>query len=225
MRPGGVCYLDVTLLLAGAGGVVDAVQDYYKGWMGTVLDSGSMQPGTRCRSSDAPGIVAALRAVYAERRRTVQQSPLWIVGTQDTARGILAGAAPTASTGAGRTGWRADIWEASDARIIRETYGGVTLALRACIASRPDPSFALSTVDAATYAAALRPAVTPSPDRRVWSSSAIEARQLMEACLGVLATIQAGSAAPFPNGVAAVEVETSERKGETDARIQVRASP
>lgn len=224
MRPGGVCYLDLTPLLAKTRGVVDVVQDYYKGWMGTVLDSGSIQPGTRCRYTDAPGIVAALRAVYAERRRAVQQPALWVIGAQDMARGILSAAAPIVSTGPSRKGWRADIWEAPDASITRETYGGVTLGLRACHASRPDPSFTLSAIDPATYAAALRPGVTLSPDREVWSSSAIEARHLMEACLGVLATIQAGSVAPFPNGVAAVEVETSERSGETDARIRVRAS-
>jgi Domain of unknown function (DUF1906) len=221
MRPGVVCYLDLAAVWSAIPAAIDAVVDYYKGWMGAVLDSGSIQPGTRCRYADAPLIAAAMRAVYAERRRAVSRAPLWIIGARPAARSGLSAAAPLVSTGPDQAGWRADIWEALEGSTVRETYGGVTLAVLPCRASRPDPSFNLSVVDPATYAAALRPGVTPSPRVQMTSASAVEARGLMEACLGVLAAIQAGAAPPFPSGVAAVEVDTSERNGETNARIRV----
>jgi hypothetical protein len=223
IRPGAVCYLDLTALLPGDRGGGGAVQDYCKGWMGTVLDSGSIQPGTRCRHGDAPVIATAMRAVYGERRRAVQRAPLWITDARGLARSGLPADAPLVSTGPDQDGWRADIWEGEgpEGGRIRETYEGVTLSLHPCRASRPDPSFDMSVVDPATYAAVLRPRVTPSPHPEVASATANEARGLMEACLSVLAVVQTGGASPFPNGVAAVEVETSERNGETGARIRV----
>ena len=191
--------------------------------MGTVLDSGSMQPGTRCRHGDAPVIATAMRAVYDERRRAVQRAPLWITDARGLPRSSLPADAPLVSTGPGQEGWRADIWEGegSEGGMVRETYGGVTLSLHPCCASRPDPSFDMSVVDPATYAGVLRPRVRPSPHSEVASATANDVRGLMEACLSVLAVVQTGAASPFPNGVAAVEVETSECNGETGARIRV----
>jgi hypothetical protein len=61
---GTVCYLDLHDVSAAA------CADYWGGWIGTMLDSGTMQPGVCCAAADA----ALVRLVHGPM-------PLWVVGT------------------------------------------------------------------------------------------------------------------------------------------------
>jgi hypothetical protein len=224
-RSGGVCFLDLSALLQRVPAAADPRADtdwheYYKGWVGAVLDSRLVRPGTRCRDADAPAASAVARRVFAERRRFGELPPFWVIAAGNVAPAAASLEPPIIATDECGAPWRACLWETS--QTIDETFGDAALSFAPCHATRGDPSFEISTLDPATYAAALRQ-VDPGPASSRSCGSALEARDLVEACLGALGKIQGSGAPPFPNGVATVEVETSWREGALDVRIRLQS--
>jgi hypothetical protein len=195
--------------------------DYYRGWVGATLDSGGVHPGTSCLARDAELVLETLGNAYAERRRSPDRPSLWIIGDSASALHppVLAIDALNAVA--------PEIWQSPSAAR-QETHGGVTLAAMPCWSRRADPSFEISARDPATYAAALRPHLAPSQaDQRAdeTASAVLEARRLMETCLGALATLQGQVVPPFPNGVADVDVTIAHgNDGALEARIRVSGS-
>jgi hypothetical protein len=224
--PSTVCYLDLADLSAPHGGsphcsVACGWQDYHQGWLGAVLDSGTIQPATRCHDGDERNVVAALRTAFRERGRQFEQPRLWIVATDGPRRGTRPREnRSTLIDDEREQQWPADIWQVRQG-LIREQYGGTALSLARCRAATSDPSFGTSPIDPAAYAAALRPGVMPAAQIPV-TGAVLDSHQLMLACLGLLTATQGdGAVASFPRGVSAVEVETSAHNGTTTTRIRV----
>jgi hypothetical protein len=221
-----VCYLDLAPLrhatASSSTELADtAWQEYHKGWTGAVLDSGVVQPGTRCHEADVSTAVGAVAAAHAERLRRGEQPPFWIIVSRHPAQVGPPLYPPVVSGDPAEPPWRASIWQATESAI-RDSHGGYALPLVPCLATRGDPSFHPDFLDTATHAAAAR---SPSPTSMrlepATPETAIDARYLMEACLGVLGTIQGRGAPPFPNGVSTVEVQASKCEDTTDVRIRV----
>jgi hypothetical protein len=223
MRPGVICYLDLAALWDEVGRPGDHWwQEYYKGWTGAVLDSGVVLPGTRCRDCDASAAAAVARSTYVERRRHRERPPFWVVVTRMASDGSASLGPPLVSASTGGPPWRASIWQTSRS-LIHESVAGHPMALAPCYARRRDPSFHPSTLDPASCAAAARVAGS-TPEESTALGNTLEARHLLEACLGVLGTIQGVATPPFPHGVSTVEIRTSRRDDATDVRIRVLGS-
>lgn len=225
MPVGAACYLDTTALWGGDGPTDRApgLLDYYKGWVGAVLDSGTVHPGTCCAESDAAALAASLRTVYGERQRTAKRPSFWIVSENAGVNRDVT--SPDAMLGGGGdTAWRTEVWQPA-ARVRRETYGGMSLAVSACWATTADPSFDPSlrdpAYDPAALTATLRSGVAASVVGGLPSPVVADARALMEACLAALGIAKLGGGHPFPRGIGDVEIQLTERDGVVDARIRV----
>jgi hypothetical protein len=110
---GTVCFLDLHDLQA------PACIEYYRGWLGTMLEAEVVRPGICCASADAVLLEGAARAELAERHDALLAPAQWIVG-----------ATPD---------YRADIVE-FPMRVMGETHGGAGLHVRHCLARTRDPS-------------------------------------------------------------------------------------
>jgi len=194
--------------------------DYYKGWVGAVLDSGIVHAGTCCAATHVPELAEALRAVYRERRREPRRPSFWTVSTDSALPSLRRGADDQAR-------WQAEIWQ-SDEGAIRKSYGGVPLMVSPCWAASPDPSFDASpdrsAIDPASLTAVLRPGAAAGVSTAIPSLVVADARALLETCLGALALANTGGASPFPRGIDDVEINLTERDGAAHAQIRVSGS-
>jgi hypothetical protein len=204
LAPGTVCYLNVEVAREEPG-LSLAQLDYCRGWIGTVLDSGTVQPGFCCEESHAELLSAATQDEYADRALSSGAPRQWVIGPLRA--NSLAGA---------------DVSQSSDA-VSAETHGGVSLSVYRCVATSPDPSQTAGPLDPATFAPALRPLVAAavrSPDP---SPVIADARSLIDACLGAVAAPRPGWVPPFPRGIGSVEVEVTRNDGATTARVRISA--
>jgi hypothetical protein len=211
---GATCYLDTTVLGRRVAPIHVPAEwlDYYKGWVGAVLDSGALHPGTCCAKSDEPEVAEALRAVYRERRRALRKASLWTV---------LADSGPPAR---GQARCQAEVWQ-SGAGAIQQSYGGVSLAVSPCWAATPDPSFdERPATDPASLEAMLRPGVAAGVTAAIPSGLATDVRALMEACLSSLALANTSAASLFPYGIDDLEMQITERDGAAHAQVRVSAA-
>jgi hypothetical protein len=229
MPAGAACYLDTTALWGGdsPNGRPAGLLDYYKGWIGAVLDSGTVHPGTCCTLSDASALAESLSTVYRERHRTAKRPSFWIVSANSAMdRDVSTPAAmlgAPARSGADAT-WQTEVWQPT-ASVTRQSYGGASLAVSTCWATTADPSFDPSirdpALDPAALTATLRSGVAATVTAGLPSPLVADARALMEACLAALGLAKLGGAHPFPHGIGDVEIQLTERDGAVDARIRV----
>lgn len=227
MPAGGTCYLDMTPLSPSGSSASRATDwlDYYKGWIGAVVDSGIVQPGTCCGATDVSQLTEGLHAVYRERRRTPTRQTFWIAAARTVAG--VAGPVPSSMLGSSRESvCRTEVWQ-SAASVTRRTYGGVRLAVSLYWATTPDPSFDASLIEPTSLVAMLRPGVAASVSASLSATPpspvVSDARVLMEACLAALGLASLGSDTPFPNGIGDVEIQLTERDGAAHASIRVSA--
>lgn len=204
LAPGTVCYLDVEVSREEPG-LTLAQLDYCRGWIGTVLDSGTVQPGFCCEESHAELLSAATQDEYADRSLSSGAPRLWVIGPERAKS--LAGA---------------DVSQSSDA-VPAESHGGVRLSVYRCLASSPDPSLTGGPLDPATFAPALRPVVGAAVRSPDLSPAIADARALIDACLGAVAMPRPGWVPPFPRGIGSVEVEVTGHDGSTTARVRISA--
>jgi hypothetical protein len=227
MPAGGTCFLDATPFALGAYAHGPRRHrprgwlDYYTGWVGAVIDSGVVQPGTCCEPADVPQLAAALVAVYRERHRAPNRRSFWLAAGRPRVNGDEhAESAPSGATSDHRT----EVWETS-ATVVRRTYGGFRLAMTAYSATTPDPSFHPTLIEPASLVSMLRPGVAASVssvlDGAAPSSVVSDARVLMEACLAALGLAGLGGGNPFPYGIGDVEIQLTERDGAAHASIRV----
>jgi hypothetical protein len=228
MSMGGTCFLDTTAFWGNGmpQGRAPGWLDYYTGWIGAVLDGGTVHPGTCCSASDAPVLAEGLLAAYGERRRTPKRMPFWSISPRPMA--IAADGAPlTAPLGDDAARWRVEIWQ-SESGVTRQSFGETPLVVSPCWATTPDPSFDPSLIDAvidpASLTAVLRPGAAPSVTTAFPSPVMADARALMDACLEALARARLGGTSPFPYGIGDVEIHLTERDGAAYARIRVSAT-
>jgi hypothetical protein len=227
MPAGGTCFVDATPFARGAYAHGPRRHrpvgwlDYYKGWVGAVIDSGIVQPGTCCDPADALELVATLQDVYRERHRSPNRQSFWMVAAQPRVKGIAQSATAPAN-GAGT--YHTEMWETS-ASVTRRTFGGVRLAITAYSATTTDPSFHPSLIEPASLVSMLRPGVAASVSSGLGgsppSSVVSDARVLMEACLAALGLAGLGGGNPFPYGIGDVEIQLTERDGAAHASIRV----
>ena len=227
MPAGGVCYLDTTPLSTDDSPTARAAGwlDYYKGWVGAVIDSGMVQPGTCCAATHAPMLADALHAVYRERHRTPRRPSFWMAAVRSISGTADSPAASMLGEGAAAL-WRTEIWQPAGG-VLHQSYGGIHLAVSSCWATTTDPSFDASVIEPASLATMLRPGVAESVSAvlsaAVPSPVVSDARVLMEACLAALGLARLGGDTPFPHGIGDVEIQLTERDGAVQASIRVTA--
>ena len=228
MPAGGTCFVDAAPFALGAYAHGPRAHrpagwlDYYKGWVGAVIDSGIVQPGTCCDPADAPQLAATLQEVYRERHRTPNRQSFWMAAARPRVNG-----AEHAQADGAEAEYRTEVWETGPA-VTRRTYGGVRLAISEYSATTADPSFDPSLIEPASLVSMLRPGVPASVSSVLGeapaSSVVSDARVLMEACLAALGLAGLGGGNPFPYGIGDVEIQLTERDGAAHASIRVSGS-
>ena len=126
---GAVVFLDVEHY----NGTLSApMEDYIRGWIGVVLDSGKVKAGIYCPTSKANEIRAAAKKEYAARALPGGSPVFWAVNVDPLFDHAT-------STPAGSGVWfHASVWQG---RLdINETHGGVTIKIDQNVADRRSPS-------------------------------------------------------------------------------------
>lgn len=129
--PGTIVFLDVE---AFDGALSPAMRDYYRGWIGAVIESAFLKAGTYCARKNASKVLQAARAEYAAHGLTGDAPALWIVKTD-------AQFDPATSVPAGSGVATADVWQGR-IDVSGETHGGVAIDIDQNVASSSDPSHA-----------------------------------------------------------------------------------
>jgi len=127
---GAVVFLDVEHY----GGTLSApMEDYIRGWISTILDSGTVKAGVYCPASKANEIRAAAAKEYAAHGLPGGSPVFWAVKVDPRFD-------PATSTPSGSGVFDASVWQG---RLdINETHGGVTITIDQNVAAIRSPSHA-----------------------------------------------------------------------------------
>jgi hypothetical protein len=126
--PGCIVYLDVEPVDAFAPEHIS----YYRGWIRTILDSGSLKPGTYCHAKNADALYNAAQQEYADAGLPNGAPSFWITKVDMTFD-------PTSASPTDSGVQYADIWQGR-IDVPSEGHGGISLDVDWDVANSADPS-------------------------------------------------------------------------------------
>lgn len=135
---GAIIYLDVEYFDLP---MSPAMSDYYRAWLGAILDDGTFQPGTYCAAQDANEVLAVAQQEYAARGLAGAPS-FWIV---KSSQAFDTGTSNPTGCGVAF----ADVWQGR-VNVHGESHNGVALMIDQNVATTADPSRTSQPADAGT---------------------------------------------------------------------------
>jgi hypothetical protein len=112
------------------------MKDYYKGWIGAILDDGKFKPGTYCADSNANDLINAAQEEYAAHGLPGGNPAFWVVKNDLTFD-------PQSSVPGGSGVSFANVWQGRIG-VVGEAHGGFTISpIDQDVADSIDPSATL----------------------------------------------------------------------------------
>ena len=125
---------------------------YYRGWIRTILDSGTLKPGTYCHAKNSDDLYNAAQQEYADAGLPSGAPSFWVTKVDLTFD-------PTSASPTDSGVPYADIWQGR-IDLPNESHGGVSLNVDWDVANSSDPSRTIGVV-ASALSLQTKPALIP----------------------------------------------------------------